>query len=98
MSTVNVTVRVNTELKESAEKLFHELGLDMSSAINLFLRSAVNSDGLPFEIPHDIPEPETIVALSEYRKMKKKASEYRRYDSFEELIDEILSDTEASSD
>ena len=49
MATTNINVRVDTELKQSAEELFDDLGLNMSSAINMFLKSAVNYGGIPFE-------------------------------------------------
>jgi len=47
---VRVTVRVNRELKESAETLFDYLGLNMSNAINIFLRKAVEYKGIPFSV------------------------------------------------
>ena len=47
---VRVTIRVNRELKERAESLFDYLGLNMSNAINIFLRKAVNQRGIPFPV------------------------------------------------
>jgi len=47
---VRVTVRVNRELKEDAETLFNYLGLNMSNAVNIFLRKAVDQKGIPFSI------------------------------------------------
>jgi len=47
---VRVTVRVNRELKESAETLFDYLGLNMSNAINIFLRKTVEQRGIPFPV------------------------------------------------
>ena len=47
---VRVTVRVNRELKESAETLFDYLGLNMSNAINIFLRKSVEQRGIPFPV------------------------------------------------
>ena len=47
---VRVTIRVNRELKESAEALFDYLGLNMSNAINIFLRKAVDQKGIPFPV------------------------------------------------
>ena len=47
---VRVTIRVNRELKESAEALFDYLGLNMSNAINIFLRKAVDQRGIPFQV------------------------------------------------
>ena len=50
---VRVTIRVNRELKESAEALFDYLGLNMSNAINIFLRKAVDQKGIPFPVNTD---------------------------------------------
>ena len=47
---VRVTIRVNRELKESAEALFEYLGLNMSNAVNIFLRKAVDQKGIPFPV------------------------------------------------
>ena len=47
---VRVTIRVNRELKESAEALFDYLGLNMSNAINIFLRKSVDQKGIPFQV------------------------------------------------
>ena len=47
---VRVTVRVDKELKESADFLFERLGLNMSVAFNMFLRKAVSEDAIPFPV------------------------------------------------
>jgi DNA-damage-inducible protein J len=47
---VRVTIRVNRELKENAETLFEYLGLNMSNAVNIFLRKAVDQKGIPFSV------------------------------------------------
>ena len=49
MATTNINVRVDSDLKSQAEDLFSDLGLNMSTAINIFLKSAVSHDGIPFE-------------------------------------------------
>lgn len=66
MSTTNINVRVDTELKQSAEELFNDLGLNMSSAITIFLKSAVSHDGIPFELKRKSPNTTTIATLAEY--------------------------------
>jgi len=47
---VRVTLRVDKELKERAEILFERLGLNMSTALNVFLRKAVDESAIPFPI------------------------------------------------
>ena len=47
---IRVTIRVNRQLKENAEALFDYIGLNMSNAINIFLRKAVDHKGIPFTV------------------------------------------------
>ena len=92
MATTNINVRVDSTLKQEAEALFNDLGLNMSSAINMFLRSAINHDGIPFEVKRSVPNMETKAALDEYEDMKKNPGNYKRYSSFDEALDEVFSD------
>lgn len=48
--TINVNIRMDEELKKQAEQLFSDLGLNMTTAVNVFIRQAVNYGGIPFEI------------------------------------------------
>ena len=50
MATTNLNIRIDEDLKRNAEILFYDLGLNMSSAITIFLKSAVDYLGIPFEI------------------------------------------------
>ena len=60
----NVSIRMDTGLKRQAEDLFSDLGLNMTTALTMFLRQAVRSQGIPFEISR-IPNAETIAAMEE---------------------------------
>lgn len=54
---VNVTIRVDKELKEEAQELFEQLGISLSSSVEVFLRAAIRCQGFPFRIairPEDI--------------------------------------------
>ena len=50
MKNTNVTIRLDDELKAQAETLFAELGMSLSTAINVFLRQAVREQGIPFSV------------------------------------------------
>ena len=65
MSTTNINIRVDTELKKSAELLFADLGLNMSTAITLFLKSAVNHNGIPFEVKRVVRDPFALGAMTQ---------------------------------
>jgi addiction module RelB/DinJ family antitoxin len=47
---VQVTIRVDKNVKDSADKLFNQLGLNMSTALNIFLRKAVSENAIPFPV------------------------------------------------
>ena len=68
MSTTNLNIRTDKDVKEKAEKIFNELGLNMTSAVNIFLRTAVRERGIPFELKLDVPNETTIAAIEEGEK------------------------------
>lgn len=92
MATTNINVRIDSDLKQSAEALFDDLGLNMSTAITMFLKSAVSHDGIPFEVKRMVPNAETKAALAEYDEMKKNPNSYKRYQSVDEMMDEVWAD------
>lgn len=65
MSAVNLNVRTDRTIKKQAEELFSELGLNMSVAINAFLRTAVREQRIPFELRLEIPNETTQRAIEE---------------------------------
>lgn len=50
MASTNVTIRMDTEIKKEAEELFNDLGLNLTSAINMFIRKAIAEQGIPFDV------------------------------------------------
>lgn len=84
MATTNLNIRTDKEIKEQAEKIFNELGLNMTTAVNMFLRTAVRENGIPFELKLDVPNETTAAAIEEGRKLAADSSA-KRYSSIEEL-------------
>ena len=76
MATVPTQVRIDEDLKKQAVELFSQLGMDMSSAMNIFLRQCVMRGGLPF--PVEVPQykPEVIEAMEEAKKGINLSKEY----------------------
>ena len=60
---------MDKEVKEQAEAIFAELGLNMTSAINLFLRSAIRENGIPFSLKLEVPNETTAAAIEEGRRI-----------------------------
>ena len=48
--TTNLNIRIDKDLKEQAEVFFNELGLNMSSAFNIFVRQSLRQGKIPFEL------------------------------------------------
>ena len=49
MSTSNMSIRIDSDVKAKAQALFSALGIDMTTAINIFLRQAIQHQGIPFK-------------------------------------------------
>ena len=69
MSTVNLNIRTDKEIKEKAENIFQELGLNMTTAINMFLRTSIRENGIPFDLKIDSGNDETKLAIEEGKKI-----------------------------
>ncbi len=69
MSTANLNIRTDKEVKQAAEKIFEALGLNMSTAVNIFLRQTIRENGIPFELKLDTPNQVTIAAIEEGRRI-----------------------------
>lgn len=89
---IRVTIRVDKDLKESAETLFDRLGMNMSTALNVFLRKAVEEKAIPFSVStkstgfgagysaSDITNAFTAVVISENMEKKSNGLPVARYD------------------
>ena len=90
MSSVSMNVRMDKNIKEQAQKLFSEFGLDMTTAINIFLRQSIREQKIPFEVRMNTPNKETLEALEEVRKMKLDPSKSKSYQDVDEMLRELL--------
>lgn len=63
MKNINVTFRVDDELKKQADALFAELGLNLSTALNIFLRQSVRDQQIPFAVSKNTPNAVTLAAM-----------------------------------
>ena len=64
-NTTNFSVRMDKELKAKSEALFLELGMNLTTAINIFLRQSVRVGGIPFNVTVHVPNEVTLAALQE---------------------------------
>lgn len=71
MSTTNLNIRTDKEIKKQAEEIYSKLGLNMSTAVNLFLRASIRENGIPFDLKLNTPNKETIEAIEEAKSIAK---------------------------
>ena len=95
MSTsTNVTVRMDSDVKRECEEIYGALGINLSTAINVFLRKSIRAGGFPFDVRlDDRPNRETMAALLEADRIAKNPSA-KRYHSVKELFSDLEDDEE----
>lgn len=90
MSTVNMSIRTDAALKKQAEAMLSDMGLNMTTAINLYLRQVVRQGRIPFEIATDLPNAETLQAMQEVEKMKADPAFGKTYDNVDDMMKDLL--------
>lgn len=73
-TTTNISIRMDSELKAQADTLFSELGMNISTAFNIFVRQAIRDGKIPFEISLNQPNSETVSAMLEAERIAKDPS------------------------
>ena len=94
MTPVSTNIKIDPDLKKESQILFEQLGLNLSTAINMFLRQAVQCDGLPFDVKRHKPNAETVAAIEEGEEILKHPDKYPSYNSASELFAAVLGDVE----
>lgn len=87
-----INVMVDSATKEEATNILKDLGLNMSTAINLFLKQVIKNDGLPFEIKNKKPNEELLNALKEAKDIIDNKINTKSYDNREDLKKALLDD------
>ncbi len=82
----SITVRTDIQAKKDAQRILSSLGLDMSTAINIFLRQVIQEEGIPFKVVLKQPNQTTLKALSETQNDKDLKGPF---DSVEKLMNDL---------
>lgn len=88
--TSTLNVNVNAETKKEASKVLNELGLNMTTAINIYLKQIVKHNGIPFEVTSRVPNHKLKKALKETDKIIKGKVNPKAYSSAEDLMKDIF--------
>ena len=89
-TTSNVSFRIDSTLKTQADKLFSELGMNMTTAFNIFLRQSVREGCIPFDITINTPNADTIAAMLEAKDILNNPNT-KRYSDVEDALKELKS-------
>jgi DNA-damage-inducible protein J len=88
MAKTPTQIRIDEDIKKQAVALFSDLGLDISSAVNIFLRQVVLHGGLPFDVKMPQYKQEVIEAMNEAREISRDTT-VKGYTDIEEIFREL---------
>lgn len=69
MAQTNINIRMDSDLKKQFDLLCSELGLTMTTAFNVFARTMVRQQRIPFDVALDIPNETTVAAMKEAERL-----------------------------
>ncbi len=92
MAQTNVNIRMDESTKIAFDKFCNEIGLSVSSAFNIFAKTVVREQRIPFELTTETPNSVTLAAMDEYEEMVKNPQKYKRYSTFKDAMREVLED------
>ncbi len=87
-NTVNFSVRMDSDIKKQCEILYGELGMNLTTEINVFPRQSLRAGGFPFEVQLDEPNKEIIAAMLEAERISQDPN-IKRYSDVEEALREL---------
>ena len=89
-STTNISIRMDSDLKLAAEALFEELGMNLSTAFNIFVRQSLREGGIPFKISEGTPNSTTVQAMLEAERIARDPNSLK-FNSVDDLLADLNS-------
>ncbi len=86
MAKVSTNITIDAEVKKQAQELFADLGMDLSTAINIYLKKAIAQQGIPFEVSREAPNALTAKTIAD---SEKGDDVYGPFDSVEALMESL---------
>lgn len=90
-TTTSFSVRMDSAVKKRCEDIYGELGVNLTTAINVFLRQSIRTGGFPFNVRLEAPNRETIAAMREAERISQDSA-IKRYHTMDEIIAGLESD------
>lgn len=88
----NINVRVDKEDKKAFEELCSAIGLNLTTAINIFIKKSLKEYRIPFELDAERPNKETLEAFVEAERIKADPTYRKRYTDVDKMMEDILRD------
>lgn len=86
---INMSFRVDKNLKKQADELFKNLGMNTSVALNMFLTQSVREQSIPFIPSMEVPNARLISAMEEVEAIESGKIDAKKYKTFEEALEDI---------
>ena len=87
-NSTNISIRMDADLKTQADALFAELGMNLSTAFNIFVRQSIREGRIPFDISLNQPNAETIAAMLEAERIAKDPN-VKGYTDMDQLFSDL---------
>ena len=86
MSKTTANISIDSEVKAKSQALFADLGMDLSTAINIFLRQAIRENAMPFAITREVPNATTFKAM---KSAEEGSDVYGPFDNMDDLMEAL---------
>ena len=90
MAKVSTNITIDEITKKKAQVLLADFGMDLSTAVNIFLKQMVYEGSFPFSITREVPNTVTLAAMKETEEMRKHPEAYKSYNDVDEMMGDIL--------
>ncbi len=90
MASININIRMDSDLKKQFEAFCSDMGMSMTTAFNIFAKKSVREYRIPFEIGGEAPNAETVEAVNEVRRMKEDKAIGKTYADVDEMMKDLL--------
>ncbi len=87
-TTSNMSIRMDSDLKEQAEALFGALGMNLTTAHNIFVRQSLREGRIPFDVSLNLPNRKTVAAMLEAERIANDLS-VKGYTDLDELFADL---------
>ncbi len=90
MAKVSTNITIDAETKAKAQAMLSDFGMDLSTAVNIFLKQMIYEGAIPFTISREVPNKLTLSAMNESHEMYASPNSYKKYDNVDRMMEDIL--------